>query len=138
MSFNNQLIPLSPNPGEKFKTRYRDRARFSGKNQERSLASFIGYRGTHAYFICDCNFANITKAFYFRANIELFSLIDNGKATSTKQDNALTDFALQNSMFINGIALNIHADAGNDLSNCKETNLGMMNRISGPSYPDKL
>ena len=58
---------------------------------------------------------------HLRANIELISLIGNGNATSTKLDTVLS-----NSMFINGIALNIQADAANDLSNCEETILGIM------------
>ena len=57
----------------------------------------------------------------FRANIELISLIGNGNATSVELETGLP-----NSMFINGIALNIQVDAVNDLSNCAETILGMM------------
>ena len=56
----------------------------------------------------------------------MFSLIDNGTATSIKTENALKDISLQNSMFINGIALNIQADAVNDMDNCEETKLGIM------------
>ena len=56
----------------------------------------------------------------------MFSLIDNGTATSIKTENALTDISLSNSMFINGIALNIQADAVNDMDNCEETKLGIM------------
>ena len=54
----------------------------------------------------------------------MFSLIDTGK-----MENASTDLYLPNSMFINGIALNIHADAVNDLSDCEDTRLGIMCKI---------
>ena len=64
---------------------------------------------------------NVTVINHFRANIEIISLIGNGNATSTRLETALS-----NSMFINGIALNIQADAVNDLSNCEETILGIM------------
>ena len=59
----------------------------------------------------------------------MFSLIDT-KSKRDENTETLIDFTLPNSMIINGIALNLQTlGVENDISNCQETKLGIINKI---------
>ena len=75
----------------------------------------------HLYSVTD-----FKRIFYFSAQIELISLIDKDNTTSIKVENAFTDLSLTNSLFINGLALNLQGDTVKDIANCEEMKLGIM------------
>ena len=59
----------------------------------------------------------------------MLSLIDT-KSKRVENSETLLDFTLPNSMIINGIALNLQTlGAENDMSNCQETKLGIIDKI---------
>ena len=68
----------------------------------------------------------------------MLSLIDT-KSKRVENSETLLDFTLPNSMIINGIALNLQTlGAENDMSNCQETKLGIINKIKAYDMNDNI